>query len=249
MKLFITLVSACIIIISSQNQDNFSILMSLKESAMDIIEQNQKKINTNKDGSMADKRIDKAFIAKKTFDAYVKATENEDWNVSNLKGSHDKQQLASALATFLSQARIVIAGIQPIINTDSDGSENPKGFYPAVFGRLTADNFFDKTGIKIKQTTLGKGYGARNSKYNTPDEWEKAALIKLENIYTSSEYGFGEEVSDGSNSNYRFIYPLVIKKACLSCHGDPKGEKDISGYVKEGYKVGELRGGISIILP
>lgn len=54
MKLFITLISAGILVLSLQNQDNFTILMSLKESVMDIIEQNQKKINTNKDGTTAD---------------------------------------------------------------------------------------------------------------------------------------------------------------------------------------------------
>ena len=67
--------------------------------------------------------------------------------------------------------------------------------------------------------------------------------------YTSLADGFGEEIASADQKSYRHIFPLVIKKACLNCHGDPKGENDISGFVKEGYKLGELRGGISIVLP
>ncbi|MES9899474.1 MAG: DUF3365 domain-containing protein [Sedimenticola sp.] len=42
---------------------------------------------------------------------------------------------------------------------------------------------------------------------------------------------------------------IYIKKACLKCHGDPKGELDIAGKVKEGYEIGDLRGAISISMP
>ena len=47
----------------------------------------------------------------------------------------------------------------------------------------------------------------------------------------------------------RFMQPIYIKKACLKCHGVPKGEMDISGRVKEGYKLGEIRGAISVKMP
>jgi hypothetical protein len=45
------------------------------------------------------------------------------------------------------------------------------------------------------------------------------------------------------------VLPLFYTKACLSCHGKPKGELDISGYEKEGFKEGDLGGAISVILP
>ena len=36
--------------------------------------------------------------------------------------------------------------------------------------------------------------------------------------------------------------------SCLSCHGEPKGELDITGYPKEGAHEGDLGGIISITL-
>ena len=47
----------------------------------------------------------------------------------------------------------------------------------------------------------------------------------------------------------RVMLPLYYGKGCLACHGEPKGEKDISGYKKEGAKEGDLGGAISVKLP
>jgi general secretion pathway protein A len=44
------------------------------------------------------------------------------------------------------------------------------------------------------------------------------------------------------------MLPLFYSKQCLVCHGNPKGEVDISGYEKEGFKEGDLGGAISIVL-
>jgi general secretion pathway protein A len=54
-------------------------------------------------------------------------------------------------------------------------------------------------------------------------------------------------VSDIQEGNsVRVMLPLFYEKACLSCHGEPKGERDISGYPREGGKLGELGGAISV---
>jgi len=45
------------------------------------------------------------------------------------------------------------------------------------------------------------------------------------------------------------MVPLYIAKSCLNCHGDPAGSTDVSGHKREGYKEGELRGAISILVP
>ncbi len=68
---------------------------------------------------------------------------------------------------------------------------------------------------------------------NTPDEWERRAL-------ESFERGEKEVVSidpiDGE-MYFRFMRPLFAEKECLPCHE------------KQGYQVGEIRGGISVSLP
>ena len=46
-----------------------------------------------------------------------------------------------------------------------------------------------------------------------------------------------EAYSSGSNNKFFFMAPLITTKDCLFCHA------------KQGYGVGDIRGGISITLP
>ena len=54
------------------------------------------------------------------------------------------------------------------------------------------------------------------------------------------------QLADGRG--VRVLLPLFYNRQCLACHGNPKGEVDISGYEKEGFKEGDLGGAISIVL-
>ena len=47
----------------------------------------------------------------------------------------------------------------------------------------------------------------------------------------------------------RLLYfkPIRLSEDCMYCHGDPKGEKDPTGGVKEGWKAGEVHGAFVII--
>jgi hypothetical protein len=42
--------------------------------------------------------------------------------------------------------------------------------------------------------------------------------------------------------------PEYYAASCLSCHGGPKGDIDVTGYPKEGGNEGDLGGVISISL-
>jgi uncharacterized protein DUF3365 len=59
---------------------------------------------------------------------------------------------------------------------------------------------------------------------------------------------FSATVSINGRPAYRFAVPEYYRQSCLACHGTPKGEPDITGYPKEGRKLGDLGGVISIIL-
>jgi Protein of unknown function (DUF3365). len=48
---------------------------------------------------------------------------------------------------------------------------------------------------------------------------------------------------------YRIMTPEYASASCLKCHGDPKGEKDLTGNKKEGLKEGGLAGAISLVIP
>ncbi len=68
---------------------------------------------------------------------------------------------------------------------------------------------------------------------NEPDEWEKDALTKIEN-------GLHEVISleESDNKEYlRLLKPFYVEESCLKCHA------------KQGYKLGQVRGGISITIP
>ena len=47
----------------------------------------------------------------------------------------------------------------------------------------------------------------------------------------------------------RVLLPLFYNKQCLTCHGASKGQVDISGYEKEGFKEGDIGGAISVMVP
>lgn len=65
---------------------------------------------------------------------------------------------------------------------------------------------------------------------NKPDEFEKKALKLFER---GKREAFDTEVINGK-MHFRYMSPLSVEKNCLQCHA------------KQGYKVGDVRGGISV---
>lgn len=68
---------------------------------------------------------------------------------------------------------------------------------------------------------------------NSPDPWERQALESFER---GSKEFFSIEEMKGKHY-YRFMRPLITDEQCLKCHA------------KHGYKVGDIRGGISVSIP
>ncbi len=144
-----------------------------------------------------------------------------------------------ALIAIHESAKEVIAEAQPQINQPGKGF---KGFIPAIFGKRVGDKLYKKSGIVIKQTSL-----KFRGEYNKPDDFEAAVLKRLETAKKGNTYF--EEKKFGDTRVLRYMVPLYIEYACLACHGRPAGEMDISGRIKEGYREGDMRGAISVIVP
>lgn len=159
----------------------------------------------------------------------------------DLKGANAGDPVGKALIDVNAAAKEVVADAQPVINESGKGF---KAFTPAIFGARTGDKFYKATGIRLKQTSI-----KFRGDYNRPDEFEEAILKKFEAGDWQKGKSHVEETKLGGRNVVRSMTPLYIAKACLPCHGDPKGEIDISGRVKEGYKEGELRGAISTVVP
>jgi len=70
---------------------------------------------------------------------------------------------------------------------------------------------------------------------NAPDAFEKASLkLFEEGKKENHEYMFDK---NGEAVNFRYMAPLFIEKSCLKCHEE------------QNYKIGEVRGGISVTIP
>ncbi len=68
---------------------------------------------------------------------------------------------------------------------------------------------------------------------NAPTEFERRSLLQFEQ---GQKEAYVIEDEAGAKV-YRYMAPLHIQKACLKCHA------------QQGYKVGEVRGGISVAMP
>lgn len=159
-------------------------------------------------------------------------------DLGNLKTEKVPELAKKLLPQLIDAMRATVSDYQPVINRPGVGF---KGFIPATFGTQAAAKFRAKSGVYLKQTQNPP----RNPK-NTPDDFELKALAKFaEASYPRQGEKIYSETVDGGKAT-RIMLPLFMLKGCLPCHGEPKGEKDISGYMREGAKEGDLAGAISV---
>lgn len=133
----------------------------------------------------------------------------------------------------------VVAEAQPEIHRR--GSES-KQFIPAIFGARVAARFTERTHVRLKQTAL-----APRNPLNAPDTAERTAL----EAFADPSYPLEKVISEvtAKSGSLRLMFPLYTTRKCLDCHGDPKGELDRSGYPREGLKLGQNAGAISVVIP
>ncbi len=68
---------------------------------------------------------------------------------------------------------------------------------------------------------------------NKPDEWETKALRTFKGV----DDKFFEKIKTSDSITFRYMAPLIVGQSCLACHAS------------QGYKLGDIRGGISINTP
>ncbi|MCB1954196.1 MAG: diguanylate cyclase [Rhodocyclaceae bacterium] len=100
---------------------------------------------------------------------------------------------------------------------------------PAYMTRQIAELAARREGARIHITSLKPIRPA-----NAPEAWEAAALESFE-LKAVREY-IDDVVIEGQPF-YRYMAPLLVEPVCLKCHE------------AQGYKVGDIRGGISISMP
>lgn len=196
-----------------------------------VVAQNQKLINDPAKG-------DKGFTPA----AYEQQVRNEFLNRTSvdITKMDARDDFGKALSDIHLSAKQVIADAQAQINEPGKAF---KGFNPAAFGARVGSLLQKRSEIQIKQTSLHF-----RAPYNKPDEYEMAVLKKFE-AGNKDQQQHSEETNVNGKKALRYLTPVYISKSCLGCHGDPVGTLDVSGHKREGYKDGDLRGAISIVVP
>ncbi len=96
---------------------------------------------------------------------------------------------------------------------------------PAYMTRLIAEMAESDSGAIFRLTSLRPV-----RPQNAPDDWERAALLSFENGNKETI-----EVTQGPPAEQlRYMAPLQVQQSCMSCHA------------RQGYRVGDVRGGISV---
>ncbi|HSN03763.1 MAG TPA: DUF3365 domain-containing protein [Nitrospira sp.] len=159
-------------------------------------------------------------------------------DLHNLNAGHVPGQAKKLMKELVAVSRHVVADVQ----SERNPSGKPGRFIPAIFGDRVAALFTERTGVRMKQTTL-----VPRNVANAPDSTERSALEFFADPSYPREKPIGETTA--KSGIFRLMFPLYTTRRCLDCHGEPKGELDRTGYPKEGLKLGQNAGAISVIIP
>jgi hypothetical protein len=226
-------------ILSAEEPDDQVVAMRLAEflrSARTVISGHQGLIN---DPAIGDKELTGDRILSEATAIYQTQT-GEDPLATDAESREGR-----LLRAQMEAIKDVMAENQATINAPDVAF---KGFIPAIFARLVNEKFEEKVGTEARIKVTAPEELVRNRKAR-PDEWESAVLTeKFSAADWPKEQAFSETVSVGNQPAFRLIVPEYYKASCLSCHGGPAGEMDITGYPKEGGEEGDLGAAISVTL-
>ncbi len=99
---------------------------------------------------------------------------------------------------------------------------------PAFMTRQLAEISAKEAGVQFHITSL-KPVRPENK----ATDWERKWLLDFQNGIKER----GKFFRNSENTQFRYMAPLFVKEECLKCHA------------KQGYDVGDIRGGISLTLP
>ena len=206
-------------------------LIELVKIGREVVSEHQATIN---DATKAEKGFTADFVATQVMERFKKKTKI-DLRIPNVVPQAD------FYLALLQAEKEVVDEAQPVINRQGVGF---KGFLHAVFARRVGEHFYKKTGVRMKLT----GVNYRNPD-NKPDDFEEEVLRMFSDPRHPKGQNYVRNTVFDGRPVLRIIDPEYAATSCLSCHGAPRGERDITGMKKEGWKEGDLAGAISIVLP
>jgi len=226
-------------IAAAQTSDDVAIATSLAQmlrAARTVISSDQNLIN---DPSKADKGLTGKVVLAATLKIYRETTGIDPTTVD------EKSRAGRLLRAQMASIVEVVDANQQTINAPGVGF---KAFIPAVFARLVNEAFARRAGDEASVKVTAPVKLVRNRKA-LPDSWERQ-VIDSKFLAPGWEKGKPFEAMTDVNGHkeFRMMVPEYYVPSCLSCHGSPKGSLDITGYPREGGKVGDLGSVISVTL-
>ena len=211
-------------------------LADLLRAARAVISAKQDLIN---DPDVGDKGLTGDVVLAETIARFEESTGMDPTTVD------PNSRLGQLFQAQMAAIREVMDEAQGSINQPGMGF---KGFVPAIFARMVNERFEQKVGDRAAIKVTAPAELVRN-RMALPDEWESE---HIQSQLLSPDWPEGQVFSTAAQSGgrdaFRMLVPEYYTPGCLSCHGEPKGEIDVTGYPKEGGKLGDLGGVISITL-
>ena len=211
-------------------------LAAMLRAGRTVISNNQGKIN---DPTLGDKGLDGKSVLADAIAIYTKATGIDPSQIdpASRMGRLQRAQMDAIVE--------VMDANQGVLNAQGSGF---KGFIPAVFGRLVNEAFGRRAAGEAEMKVTAPVDLVRNRRA-LPDKWEAEVI---NDKFLKADWPKGQPYSATSDLRghpvFRIAVPEYYASSCLSCHGQPKGTLDITGYPREGGAEGDLGGVISIVL-
>jgi Protein of unknown function (DUF3365) len=211
-------------------------LADMLRAGRTVISRNQDRIN-NPD--LGDKGLDGKTVLEQALKIYHENTKSDPLQID--PSSRHGRLLRAQMDAIVE----VMDSNQKLINQPGVGF---KAFIPATFGRLVNESFAKRVGSEAEMKVTAPLDLVRNRK-SRPDEWE-TEVIRDKLLTASWPKGqlFATVATSRGRPAFRVAVPEYYAASCLSCHGGPKGQIDVTGYPKEGANEGDLGGVVSITL-
>lgn len=224
---------------ADQVQEHITIARSLAimlQAGRSIISRNQERIN---DASIGDKGLTGEIVLQESLRIYQEQTGVDPRSI-------DATSRHGRLLRVMTESIVeVMNNNQKTINALGLGF---KAFIPATFARLVTEEFGKRAIGQAEIKVTAPPDLVRNRK-SRPDTWELRVIAERLALPTWPRGQTYAEVAETKGRQaVRVATPEYYEASCMSCHGGPKGEVDITGYPKEGANAGDLGGVISITL-
>lgn len=211
-------------------------LATMLRAGRTVVSRNQDRIN---DPNLGDKGLDGKTVLAESVKIYLEITKLDPLSI-DAKTRHGK-----LIRAQMDSIVEVMDVHQQTINRQGVGF---KGFIPAVFGRLVNEAFGRRAADFAEMKVTAPLQLVRNARAR-PDQWETEVIKdKLLSPGWPKDQFFAAVAQLKGKTAYRTAVPEYYGSSCLTCHGSPKGEFDLTGFPKDGASEGDLGGVISITL-